>query len=255
MGVPDIKVVDGVWKIVPPEGKDLWLDPSGTNGEIVLKGPTIAEGVIRLKAADGAEAANALLMGIGTTASPATTAVADKFFIEVRAQSTATSGDNRLAYLRYDLDGAGASGECLRAFTDLGAALATARGAHISLQAGATGYVSGLGVGVDAQLYVKNEVLAGGTYAALNAEIYSAGSTTAVSGVTELAFLRCVMGGDATGIGRVDDKAYLLSLRGIAVGAGNMVVASVTEANYSHAARCYLEGVGDVWLMFASASG
>ena len=216
-------------------------------------GATHFSGPIVITGQSGADGA-ALLFGVGTTASPATSSEANKNFLDFRAKSTGTGG-NRLAYFRFDLDGAGASGESLRAFTDLGAAAATARGAHISLQAGATGYISGLGAGVDAQLYVKNEVLAGGTYAAVNAEIYSEGTTTAVSGVTELAFIRCVAGGNATGIGRVDDKAYLVSIRGVAVGAGNMVVASTTESNYSHAARCYLEGVGDVWLMFASASG
>lgn len=190
---------------------------------IVPTGKRLKIPVDSLSRQGGAISTTALLLGVGTTANPAETDTASKNFIDIRAKSTATSGDNRLAYLRYDLDGAGASGECLRAFTDLGAALATARGAHISLQAGATGYVSGLGVGVDAQLYVKNEVLAGGTYAALNSEIYSEGSTTAVSGVTSLSFLRAVLGGDATGAGRVDDKAYLVTVTGGANGSGNMV--------------------------------
>jgi hypothetical protein len=231
------------------------LNPlQGTQEKEQKMGATHFSGPIVITGQGGADGA-ALLFGGGSTASPVTTSEASKNFLDFRAKNTAASGDNRLAYFRFDLDGAGASGESLRAFTDLGAAAANARGAHISLQAGATGYISGLGAGVDAQLYVKNEVLAGGTYAAVNAEIYSEGTTTAVSAVTELAFIRCVAGGNATGIGRVDDKAYLLSIRGVAVGAGNMVVASASEANYSHAARCYLEGVGDVWMMFASASG
>lgn len=248
--MPEFDIVDGVWTMAPPEGKDIRLDTSGDAGHIRMSG------VVKLDNADGADPANALLLGVGTTADPALSAVAGKVFIEIRAKTSATSGDNRLAYLRYDIGGAGASGEAIRAFTDLTAAAATARGAHISLQAGATGYITGLGVGVDAQLYIKNEVLhANGTYAVLNAEIYSAGSTSAVSGATQLAYIRCVAGGDVTGVGRVDDKVYLLSINGTAVGTGNMVVASTTEANYSHAARCYLEGVGDVWLMFASTSG
>lgn len=248
--MPEFDIVDGVWTITPPEGKDIRFDTSGDAGHIRMSG------VVKLDNNSGADPANALLMGVGTTASPATTAVADKSFIEMRTQSSATSGTSRGLYWRHNLSGAGQDGEAIRAFTDLTAAAATARGAQISLQAGATGYVTGLGVGVDAQLYIKNEVLhANGTYAVLNAEIYSAGSTSAVSGATQLAYIRCVAGGDATGVGRVDDKVYLLSINGTAVGTGNMVVASTTEANYSHAARCYLEGVGDVWLMFASTSG
>lgn len=215
--MPEIDILNGVWKIVPPEGKDLVLDTSGDQGQIRMSG------VVKLDNNGGADPANALLMGIGTTADPATTATAGKFFIEVRAQTTATSGDNRLAYLRYDIDGAGASGECLRAFTDLGAAADTARGAQISLQAGATGYVTGLGVGVDAQLYVKNEALhANGTYAVINAEIYSEGATSSVAAATEVAYFRIVASGNATGIGTVDDKAFLFDLSGFTSGAAKL---------------------------------
>ena len=182
---------------------------------------------------------------IGTTASPESTSTAGFKFLELRTKSTATSGDNRSIYNRYDIDGAGASGESLRSFTDLGAACATARGAQISLQAGATGYVTGLGVGVDAQLYVKNEVLAGGTYAALNSEIYSEGSTTAVSAVTSLSFLRCVMGGDSTGAGRVEDKASLITVTGGSNASGNVVGAVGNEPTWSsntYLVRCNFNG-------------
>ncbi len=232
--VPEFQNVDGAWKLVLPEGKDLTFDLSGT-GKIRMQGPWAAEDVIKLKAASGSDAANALLMGIGTTADPATSAVADKDFVEMRTQSSATSGTSRGLYWRHNLSGAGQSGECIRAFTDLTAAVTTARGAQISLQAGATGYVSGLGVGMDAQLYIKNEVLAGGTYAALNGEIYSEGSTTAVAGVTELSFIRLVAGGDATGAGRVDDKAYLVTLTGGANGSGNIVGAAGNEPTWTSA--------------------
>lgn len=253
--MPDIQVVDGGWKISLPEGKDFIVDLSGS-GKFRMQGPWSMEDVVKLKAAGGSDAAGALLMGIGTSADPATTAVADKNFIEMRTQSSATSGSSRGLYWRHNLSGAGQSGEAIRAFTDLTGAVATARGEHVSLQAGATGYVTGLGAGLDAQLYLKNEALhANGTYSVLNAEIYSEGATTDPAGATSMSFFRAVMGGNATGIGAVDDKAYLLRMEGNAVGAGNMVVASITEANYSHAARCHLEGVGDVWLMFASASG
>jgi hypothetical protein len=246
----EFDIIDGVWTIAPPEGKDIRLDTAGAQGHIRMSG------LVKLDNNAGADPANALLMGVGTSADPATTAVADKNFIELRTQSSATSGASRALYMRHNLSGAGQSGECLRAFTDLTAAVTTARGAQISLQIGDTGYVSGLGVGVDAQLYIKNAAVpAAGTYAALNAEIYSEGASSTPAAVTELAFIRCVAGGHATGIAAVDDKAYLLSIRGIAEGAGNMIVASATEANYAHAARCYIEGVGDVWLMFASASG
>lgn len=195
----------------------------------------------------GNAAAGAILMGVGTSANPATTATANKNFLEFRTQSTATSGSSRGLYLRHNLAGAGQSGEAIRAFTDLTAAVDTARGAHLSVQAGATGYVTGLAAGVDAQLYVKNEVLAAnGTYTALNAEIYSEGATTAVSGVTSLSAIRVALGGNATGAGRVDDKANLITLTGGANGSGNIVSAAGNEPTWTGATytvRCNLNGV------------
>lgn len=155
-------------------------------------------GLLRLGSA--AASASGLLMGVGTSAAPAATATAGANLVEIRGKTTATSGDNRLGYFRYDVGGAGASGECLRAFTDLTAAAGTARGAHVSLQAGATGYVTGLGVGVDAQLYVKNEaVAAGGTYYAGQSDVYFAGSTGSLAGVTKHAIHHFQTSGDATG--------------------------------------------------------
>lgn len=182
----------------------------------------------------GNPAANAILMGVGTSANPSTTATADKNFIEMRTQSSATSGSSRGLYWRHNLSGAGQSGEAIRAFTDLTAAVDTARGTHISLQAGATGYVTGLGAGVDAQLYLKNEALhANGTYAAINSEIYSEGTTTDPSGATEMSFLRAVLGGNATGIGRVDDKANLVTVTGGSNGSGNVVSGAGNEPTWT----------------------
>jgi hypothetical protein len=232
--MPEIDITNNGWEVALPAGKHFIVTPSGGGKSKITRLAT--QDVFLLDAAGGAAAANALLMGIGTSASPATTAVADKVFIELRTQSSATSGTSRSLYLRHNLSGAGQSGETIRAFTDLTAAVSTARGAQISLQAGATGYVTGLGAGVDAQLYVKNEVLAAnGTYTALNAEIYSAGSTTAVSGVTQLSFIRLVAGGDATGAGRVDDKAFLVTLTGGANGSGNIVDAAGNEPTWNSA--------------------
>lgn len=203
--MPDIQIVDDVLQFEVPTGKRLYLP------------------VDCLARQGGAVSTTALLMGIGTTANPAKTSTASKNFFDCRCQTTAPSGDNRLAYLRYDIDGAGASGECIRALTDLGAAAGNARGAHVSLQAGATGYITGLGAGVDAQLYIKNEALhANGTYAVINAEIYSEGATSSVAAATQVSFFRVVASGNATGIGTVDDKAYLFTLEGFSSGAAKL---------------------------------
>lgn len=180
--------------------------------------------------AGAAASASGLLMGGGTSANPLLSAVADDKFIEFRAKSTATSGDNRLQYLRYDLGGAAGGGECIRALTDLTAAVGTARGAHISLQPDDTGYVSGLGAGVDSQLLFGDAALgSGGTYAALNAEVYSAGASTDVSGCTKLSFFRAVNGGNATGAATVDTKAFIMELSGFTGAAGVTKAISTTS--------------------------
>lgn len=183
-----------------------------------------ANGKIGLtKLGSAAASASGLLMGVGTTLAPAATSTADTNFVELRTKTTATTGDSRLGYYRHDLGGAGVSGECIRALTDLTAAASTARGTQISLQAGATGYVTGLGVGVDAQLYIKNEALhANGTYTVVNSEIYSEGATSSVAAATEVAFFRAANSGNATGAGTVDSKAFLFDLTGFTSGASNL---------------------------------
>lgn len=200
------------------------------------------EGKISLDPNGGAASASGLLMGVGTSADPATTSTADAKFVEIRAETTATSGDNRLAYLRYSLNGAGAGGETIRAFTKLEAAGSTVRGAHVSLDVASGGSASGLGVGVDNQILVHDGALTGGTYAVVNSEIYSAGSSTDVSGVTEMSFFRAVAGGDSTGAANVDDNAYLLTLTGGSIASGNIVVTETDETKFSHKIRCKFNG-------------
>jgi len=187
-------------------------------------------GKLNLGVNGGAASASGILMGVGTTANPAATSTADKKFVEIRTKSTATSGDSRNIWLRHDIGGAGGSGECFRAITDLTAAAATARGAQISLQPDDTGYVTGLGVGVDSQLLFGDAALAaGGTYAVSNFEVYSAGSSTDVSGCTKLSFLRLVNGGDATGAATVDTKSFIMELSGFTGAAGVTKAISTTS--------------------------
>lgn len=180
-------------------------------------------GVLTLKKVGSAAAsASGLLMGVGTTAAPAATATADEKFVEIRAKSTASSGDNRLMYLRYDLDGGG-GGECIRAMTELGTAdVGTARGAHISLEVtGGTAECTGLGVGLDAQINIEAGALTHGTYAVLNSEIYSGAASSDPGGQT-ISHLRCVNGGNAAGKEDVDDDALLLEISGYTAGAGHL---------------------------------
>lgn len=215
-----------------------------SSNTITLGAITMAGAIALYPIGSAAASASGLLMGVGTSVAPATTSTADAKFVEIRAQTTATSGDNRLAYLRYDINGAGAGGECIRAFTDLTAAASTARGAHVSLQAGDTGYVSGLGAGFDAQLYVKDAALpAGGTYTPLNVEIYAEGTSSDVSAVTNLAVQRLSLGGDATGVATVEAKANFIELAGFTAGSGNIVDTDITALTGKAGLRVTIDGV------------
>jgi hypothetical protein len=196
---------------------------------------------------------------VGVAGAAFTTALANTFR-EYRYQCSATSGASQGIYIRQYLTGEGTlTANSLRAYTDIvGVSISNAYGAHLSLGMGESttgGAVTGLGVAVRATLGLPDVALAaGGTYAAIMPEIYAFGDASDPAAVTELSFIRCVDGGDATGRQAIDDKAYLLVIDGVAEGAGNMVVASNTEANYVSAARCKINGV-EKWLMFASASG
>lgn len=193
----------------------------------------------------GVQAANALVIGGGTSADPMTTAVAGKVFMEFRTESTATSGDSRSLYLRHSLNDSGGaiSGEAIRAFTKLTDDAATARGAHISLDTLAAKGVSGLGVGVDAQILVGDGALpAGGTYAVLNAEAYAAGTSVDISGATEFSFLRMNLGGDDTGNDNIEDNAFAMVLAGGTIAAGNIVQTETDETKFSHKIRIKANG-------------
>ena len=115
--------------------------------QLVLAGTATVQlaGKLNFGLNGGAASASGILAGVGTTANPATTASADAKFIELRTQSSATSGDSRGLYWRHELTGAGVSGETIRAFTKLSSAAATVRGAHISLDVNTSGSASVLG--------------------------------------------------------------------------------------------------------------
>ena len=241
---------------VPTTVKDFKHGPILVNTDgyidrnVFIRGSLGVLGKLHLTASGGAESASGLLMGIGTSGDPATTATADAKFVEIRAQSTAASGDNRLAYLRYDLNGGG-GGECLRAFTKVTAALGTARGAHISLDLDAAGSVTGLGVGVDMQLLVNDALPAGGNYFAGQAEMYFV-SSASIAAVTEHAIFSLKAAGDATAL---QTCKTVLAISG-SVGSGEMIVLGATLGTATGGFKCRIEtgsGYVDGWIPFYTA--
>lgn len=105
----------------------------------------IVNGIVQI----GATATAALALGGGTSASPLTTATADKNFLGLWTQSTAVSGDSRGLYLRHYLGGTIAAtgfGDGIRAFTTVtGTGYSFASGIHATLQLNAAGTVTGSG--------------------------------------------------------------------------------------------------------------
>ena len=146
----------------------------------------------------GSTATAALKMGGGTSASPLTTATADKNFLGFWTQSTATSGDSRLAYFRHYLGGTIATtgyGDCLRAFTTVtGTGYSFASGIHATMQINASATVTGSGAGLRATLAAAADTrtLAGKLCALdLCSDIKTGNTMPTVHG-----FLRCVDEGD-----------------------------------------------------------
>jgi len=208
--------------------------------ELVLNAATLQlGGKVKFALNGGAASASGLLMGVGTSANPATTAVAGAIFSEFRTQSTATSGDSRSLYLRHDINGAGGGGEALRAFAKITAAASTARGAHISLDLDAAGSVSGFGAGVDAQVLFGDAAYTN-TVTAINAELYAAGTSTDVT-AGKGSFLRCVVGGDATGVASLEDNAGFISFTN-AAGSGKIVDSDITALTGKAGLRVYVAG-------------
>lgn len=167
----------------------------------------------------------ALVMGLGTSAARAVTDLADSKWLSFYLENSATSGDNRAMYLRLYTSGAGGGGDALRVFhTVQDVAAATAHGAHISLNFGSTGTVTGQGIANRNTLHLPDAALASNvTMSPLQAEIWSDGSDSDPGGSTLLSFMRIVNGGNADGAADVDDDAVAFDFQGFTVGDGNMI--------------------------------
>jgi len=164
------------------------------------------------------------LIKAGTSSARVVEDTANMKFMSFYLDNGATSGDNRGLYLRLYLTGAGGGGEAARIFTTCeDVACGTAHGAHISLNFGSTGSVTGLGVANRNTIHVPDAALSGGTYAATQAEIYADGSSSDISGATKYSFIRLVADGDATGIANIDANAFLFDMSGLTTASGRFV--------------------------------
>jgi len=169
---------------------------------------------------------------VGSSSARAVRDEADLKFMQMYIDNGATSGDNRALYLRLYITGAGGGGEAARIFTTVeDVAASSAHGAHISLNFGTSGTVTGQGIAMRATLHLPSTALASNvTLAAVQAEIYSDAATSDPGGSTLLSYFRAVNGGDATGGADVDDDAVLLEIIGTTAGAAKMFATGLTPA-------------------------
>jgi hypothetical protein len=166
----------------------------------------------------------AVLMGLGNSTARALTDRADVNWLSFYFENTSTGTSNRGLYLREYLSGTASGGEAARIFTSVQNVVAdTAHGAHISLNFGSTGKLTGLGAASRSTLHIPNDGTQQGTLTAAQVEIWSDGSDSDPAGATEVSFLRFVAGGHADGISDLQDDAFLFSVQGVSAGADGAV--------------------------------
>jgi hypothetical protein len=105
--------------------------------------------------------------------------------------ATNTTGDVRGIYSKLNFTGAGGSGETLRAFTTVAAAVATGgtvNGAHISMSVNSGGSVSGAGNALRATLGAAASVTPGGTLSVIQVDSDLAATATIGATVSYLRF-------------------------------------------------------------------
>ncbi len=210
---------------------------------------------IHLGNSGGDPSVSGILMGIGTTGTPATTAATDANFIELRCETTATSGDDRLLYMRYYMNGVNATGgECLKAGTVLEKAIGTARGGQASIEVSSTGYVSGFAAGWDALLEVADSAVPSGTYCGGQSQIWMTGSSSDLSATTYSLHRFSVAGGDATAESGVKNAFSFAVPNCAGSGAGNMISLGTSMGTVTGTIRILINGAVR-YIPFYSAEG
>ena len=223
--------------------------------KINLDGAVDLTGKLSLDAQGGEASVSGLLIGIGTSGTPATTDVTNANFVELRCETTATSGDDRLMYMRYYMNGINTTGgECLKAGTVLEKKIGTARGGQASIEVSDLGYVSGFACGWDALLEVANSAVpANGTYCAGQSQIYVTGASSDLSAAANHSIHRfSVLGGDATAEAKVLN-AFSFGVANC-VGNGKMIEEGTNLGNIKQSIRVLINGVVGYLLVYDAAA-
>lgn len=200
---------------------------------------TVAGGPVSIKGASAGAATAALLHGCGTTATPGTTATANKNFIGYWVESTATSGDCRGEYVRLYISGVGGSGEAGRFYTTVNNVTAatggTVNGAHISLNVtGASGAISGSANALRCTLdFAGTPTAIGGTVACLRLDSNFAAGPTIPTGTAFIAI---------NDLGS-QNMPYFMSFETV----GSALFTTATNTVIDHALKIRVNGT-DYWI-------
>lgn len=205
----------------------------------------------------GTAASAALAIGGGIAGTPLTTSTADKNFIGLWTESSATSGDSRGMYLRHYFSGTGGSGEALRAYATINnktvATGGTVNGAHISI--GTVGASASAIYGAAHALRCTFGIAAASTafagtcaVAKIETDIKTGASTP-----SKMSYLRFEDTGD-TGLDYLFTTATLSSALIATAGTGANSAAVSTGGVASKVIKCNIGGT-DYWIpLFSSNS-
>jgi hypothetical protein len=177
----------------------------------------------------------ALLAGTGTSESlPETTTLADKSFLKYYTACTALTGTSRGLYWSHQVK---KSGEAGRFKTIITGAANDVHGVHGTIEING-GTITGEAAGGRFNVVLPAGVF-GGQTCGLYAELYA---NHATSNLTSGALIRCVLGGDSTGVGLLDTSCALISIEGNTINTAKMVRAVDTAGAVTHQIRIRVNG-------------
>ncbi len=175
------------------------------------------------------------VISVGTSGTPLVNDTASQKWMSFYTDTGASSGVAVGYYHRNYVTGAG-GGYCgCRIYADVavvGSSGASAIQATVGTGESTTAYsVTGLGTAVYAQVGLANATSVGGTFAVINAEVYSWGTNSDPANLA-LSIIRVSNGGDATGADDVDTDCYLLDFSGSnwTPGSGSMLDTTASSA-------------------------
>jgi hypothetical protein len=208
------------------------------------------------KGGAGLSSSGAILMGSGSSTTKSSVTDAGKNFLSFYLENKATSGDNRGLYLRHYFSGAGGGGDAARIYATVNdVAAGTVHGAHISLNFGTSGTITGQGIAARHTLALPTTAFASNvTVAATQSEIYSDGTGSSVGASTKLSFHRFVAGGDTTGAAAVDDYANIFEFQGLTAGVAHAVSIGTSVTKYMTGSLRILIGTSTYYIPLVSTA-